>query len=86
MPPMVVSEEQVRIFNYYYAGQLCQGMMCQNRLYRLISSFRLEERPKAYALGYKLNKKSTCTIITQARDRWDVWQDLRSGLVEEALL
>jgi hypothetical protein len=82
---MLVSEDLVRPFNYYHAGQLCKGMSLQNRLYRLVSSFRTEERAKAYAVGCKLNKNDSSAVITKTIDAYNIWLDLRSPFHPEML-
>lgn len=79
MMPLIVKEESVRTFSFYLDGSFQQGMVCRNRLYKLVSSFEPSESPKAYALGWSLGHSSSQpAVITLARKGCGVWVDLRS--------
>jgi hypothetical protein len=78
MMPFVVKEESIKTFNFYLNGSVRQGMVCQNKLYKLVSSFEPDDCPRAYALGWSLGCSGTPAVITLAEQGYGVWIDLRS--------
>jgi hypothetical protein len=78
MMPVVVKQDSVQTFNFYSNGVVQQGMVCENKLYKLVSLFEPVDCPVAYALGWSLGNSGSPAVITLADEKYGVWVDLRS--------
>jgi len=77
VPPFVLDECLVSRFKYWNAG-IRQGMRHNNELYTLFQAFSINERLKAYAVGYEQTEKGVNVCITVSRQSYCVWLSLRS--------
>ena len=75
MLPIVVHEQTTRFFNYYFQGEIYQGMCFQKRLYRLLHAFTQEQRLYAYKFASSLAQCNEI-VITVSNEHYQVWIDL----------
>jgi hypothetical protein len=78
MFPIIVHEATVRVFNYYFEGQICQAMCCFKKFYRLVETFDVRDRNKACAVAHNLTQKSDQTVITASQQSYKVWIEIRA--------
>ncbi|NJN56249.1 MAG: hypothetical protein HC879_01510 [Leptolyngbyaceae cyanobacterium SL_5_9] len=76
MLPVVVNEPSIRLFSFYFEGSIYQGMSYQGKLYKLIQSFDVKERLKAYTLGCEISNRNYHVAITVSAEKYRVWVDL----------
>jgi len=82
--PIVVNENQVRIFNFYQQGNVYQATVFRRRLHKLVRLFDLASRTAAYTLGYALGERDN-VLITVGLDGYKVWTDLRSDVAPQPI-
>jgi len=78
MLPDIVDEQLIRPFNFYFNGNICQGMTHQGKLYRLTHAFEHHKRAEALALACELSTQGGQIVITTSTHTFRVWVDLRS--------
>lgn len=78
MFPIVVHEGTVRVFNYYFEGQICQGMCCFRKFYRLVDTFSRRDRSQACIAAQALAHKDEQAVITASSQTYKVWLEIRS--------
>jgi hypothetical protein len=76
MLPVVIYEPSIRLFSFYFEGNIYQGMSYQGKLYKLTKSFDAKERLKAYTLGCEISNRDHHVAITVAAEKYRVWVDL----------
>ncbi|MEO1591827.1 MAG: hypothetical protein AAFU71_11115 [Cyanobacteria bacterium J06632_22] len=81
--PIVVNENQVKIFNFYQQGNIYQATVFRRRLHKLVRLFDLASRTAAYTLGYALAENDDGVLITVGLDGYKVWTDLRSSVAPQ---
>jgi hypothetical protein len=77
MLPSVLDETLVHQFNYWNQG-IRRGMRYRHELYTLLQSYSLQERLKAYALGFEQAELGEGVCITVSKTSYVVWLGLRS--------
>ena len=83
MLPVVLHETLTSAFSFYNEGQVYQGMSCQKRLYKLISTYTIKSRLQAYAMGCELSGHGNQVVITVSPEHYKVWVDLRSHAIAQ---
>lgn len=78
MLPIVVPERAVRRFYFYRNEQLSEGISYQNELYGLVQKYTLQDRLKAYVMGYRLLREGESVILTTSEYRYQVWKVLQA--------
>jgi hypothetical protein len=78
MFPIVVHEATVRAFNYYFEGQICQGMCCFRKFYRLVDTFSSRDRAQACIGAQSLTDKNDQAVITASDQTYKVWLEIRA--------
>jgi hypothetical protein len=78
MFPIIVHEATVRAFNYYFEGQICQGMCCFKKFYRLVDTFSLRDRAKACLAAQELTHGDEQAVITASEHTYKVWLEIRA--------
>ena len=86
MLPVIVHETLASLFNFYQEGQIYQGMSCQKRLYKLMSTHTIESRLQAYAVGCELSGRGNQVVITVSPKHYKVWVGLRSQPIAQPSL
>ncbi|MBW4513800.1 MAG: hypothetical protein KME11_01080 [Timaviella obliquedivisa GSE-PSE-MK23-08B] len=83
MFPIVVHEATVRVFNYYFEGQICQGMCCFRKFYRLVNTFSRRDRSQACTTAQALSHEEEQAVITASDQFYKVWLEIRSSVESE---
>jgi len=78
MFPIVVHEATVRVFNYYFEGQICQGMCCFRKFYRLVDTFSRRDRSQACIAAQAIAHEDEQAVITASSQTYKVWLEIRS--------
>jgi hypothetical protein len=84
MFPIIVHEATVRVFNYYFEGQICQAMCCFKKFYRLVETFDVRDRNKACTAAQHLTQNSDQAVITASQHTYKVWVEIRAQVETEA--
>lgn len=84
--PLVVNEEQVFTFKFWFNGKVHLGMSYQGELYCRLESFDLQRRPQVYQLGCKLSQQNTSIVLSSASATCSLWGSLRDPAVKRILL
>lgn len=93
MGPLVVKEELVNLFKFWFQETIQDGMLFRDELFRHLQSFNFVQRHRAYEIGYQLAEKGFKVVITcsgdtgittanrdhssQSQIRYRVWVSLR---------
>ena len=85
--PTLLSESQIRPFNYYWDGHVRLGMAVRGRLYALLDCFSENNRASAYEKGCELAEDNDVVMtVTQAvRPEYHLWIAL-TATTDTALL
>lgn len=75
--PLVIHEQQVTLFKFWFDGTLCDGLRFRNELFRRI--YQLDEcyRDRVYALSYALTERNIPVIILYSNRAYTVWVNLK---------
>lgn len=86
MLPIVICEESVRLFKFYYDDSIRQGMCRGSQLYALLQIFDAKQRSLAYELGCRLANRGHEVAITVSSQDYKVWVEVRSSVNLKSLL
>ncbi|UBF24791.1 hypothetical protein K9N68_24480 [Kovacikia minuta CCNUW1] len=86
MLPLVIDEEKVFIFEFWFKDTLTQGMYCHNELFSKLRTFDIRQRSQVYRLACKLAQKDAFVVLTCTATTCSLWGSLRSSLIKEILL
>ena len=78
--PSLISEQQVRPFNYYQDGAIFCAIAFQHRFYKRVYQFDQVERSKAYAIGCQLGERGRDVVITASNQHYTLWVDLHADI------
>lgn len=76
MLPLVIYEDSVRLFNYYFDGSVRQGMSYRSKLYKLIRACQHGNRLHLYGVGCSLANHGIETVITASEQEYKVWVEV----------
>jgi hypothetical protein len=83
---MLLAEQLVEPFNFYFGGAVRQGIRHGSELYGLTHEFNLRTRSKAYQTACELMNQTTAVIMTASETRYAIWVNLRSPLYSNLVL
>lgn len=85
--PTLVSEDQIRRFNYCWHGQVRTGMFFKDRLFTCLGGFEEDERAVAYEHACRLaqNHDVVMTAAQQVPRQYYLWAEI-SAHMDTALL
>lgn len=86
MLPLVIDEQQVFIFKFWFDGKIQDGMHFQNELFCQIGTFGVSERSRVYQAACKLAHQGTLLAITCSDTTCRVWGNLRDETVKQLLV
>jgi hypothetical protein len=84
--PLVIDEEQIFSFKFWFDGTIHEGMYYRNDLYCKLQTFDIQERPLVYQLGCKLAKKEALIALTFTPTTCSLWGSLRSVGIKNILI
>lgn len=76
MLPIVINEHQGALFNFYFQGEIRQGMRYMNALYGLAHIVQAGYRDAAYDIACQLAASGTSVVITVAKEQYKIWTNL----------
>ena len=85
MLPLVVKEESIFIFKFWFEGSICYGMHYQNELYCRLNTFAIQNRLHVYQLACRLMRDDVTTALSITADTCSLWGSLRSPLIKDIL-
>lgn len=85
MLPLVIDQQQVFTFKFWFNDQIQTGMQFQNELFCQIASVDLTLRSQAYQRACKLAQQGLHLVITCTSNECCIWASLREELVKELL-
>jgi hypothetical protein len=84
--PLVINEDQIFTFNFWFNGSVHCGMYHQSELYCRLESFTLQKRPQVYQLGCKLAQQYTAIVLSSSVTSCSLWISLRHPSTGRILL
>lgn len=78
MAPEVIDEEDADAIFLTVAGRQLKGLRYQSEVYRLTQSFKSTHRLQAFCLAQTLSEQAIPYIITQSKDCFAVWVNIRA--------
>lgn len=86
MLPIVINEQQVFTFQFWFDDSLRYGMYYRSELYCKLETFAISQRPQAYQIGCKLANQGTSIVLTLTDSTCNLWGSLRDPTVKDILL
>jgi hypothetical protein len=83
--PLVIDEEQIFSFKFWFDGTIHQGMYYQNELYCRLQTFQINQRSQVYQLGCKLAAKDILVALTCTETTCSLWGSLRADDIKNIL-
>ncbi|XGV98490.1 MAG: hypothetical protein ACAF41_06050 [Leptolyngbya sp. BL-A-14] len=84
--PLVINEEHIFTFNFWFNGSVRVGMYYQGELYCRLESFAIQKRPQVYQLGCKLAQQYTTIVLSSSAVSCSLWLSLRHPSTGRILL
>jgi hypothetical protein len=84
--PLVINEEQIFTFNFWFNGSIRCGMYHQGELYCRLETFGIQRRPQVYQLACKLARQYATIVLTSSAMTCSLWISLRNPSVKRILL
>ena len=81
MYPLVLSHDLIQSFKFWYQNELHEGMCSSREMYRLSSTYRAQDRQKAFCLAVALSEQGSQVCVTCSRHEYKVWVNLRTQCV-----
>lgn len=75
--PLVINEDQIFAFNFWFNGSVRRGMYHQHELYCHLESFAIQKRPQVYQLGCKLAQQYRSIVLSSSATSCSLWISLR---------
>ncbi len=86
MLPLLINEQQIFTFQFWFNGSLRYGMYYRNDLYCKLETFEIAQRPQVYQLGCRLANKNAAIVMTITENTCSLWGSLRAPLIKKILL
>jgi hypothetical protein len=83
--PIILSEDKVFPFKFWFANTLQEGIHHQDELYCRLTTFSAGDRAKAYHLSCRLAQTGAIVILTLSTQRCGLWVSLRTPLARSVL-
>ena len=85
MSPLIIDEEQIFPFNFWFNGTIRCGMHHNGELYCRVESFPLQKRPLVYQLGCKLARQHMAIALSSSVTTCSLWGSLRDAPLKRVL-
>lgn len=86
MLPLVIDEQQIFIFKFWFNDKVHHGMHYQNELFCRIATSTLQMRPHIYQLSCKLTQNSIPLAISCTDQTCSLWGSLRNETIKRFLM
>ncbi len=84
--PLVIDEQQVFTFKFWFGDQIQTGMHFQHELFCQLGTVDLQQRSQLYQQACKLTQQGTVLIITCTKNHCHLWGSLRDETIKQTLL
>jgi hypothetical protein len=85
--PLVLNEERIFSFKFWFNGSIQTGMHYRNELFCRLSTYNVQYRAQAYHLACKLARQNVLVVLTSANNETcSLWGSLRAPAVKDLLL
>lgn len=78
--PMMISEQQLVVFNFYLGDTVLEGMRYQNELYGLVCQVDVQNQLEAYSLACALRLQGGPVVVSTHQQHYKIWISLRSSV------
>jgi hypothetical protein len=78
MMPPIVPETKGACFQFFGAGELRDGMSLGGKIYGLVESAVMRDRPYLYQIALAFSEQKIPCIITTSQEKYSLWVLLRS--------
>lgn len=78
MYPLVLSHTLIQPFKFWYQGEIIEGMCSSQEIYCLSSTYKAEDRQKAFCLAIALTEHGAQVCVTCRKREYKVWVGLRT--------
>jgi hypothetical protein len=85
VPPLVLDEEHVFIFKFWFADTIQNGMYYQNELFCQLMTVEAHQRSQLYQLSCKFAQNGEFAVTCSKTD-CRLWGSLRDDFVKELIL
>ena len=86
MLPTVIAESSVKYFCFYADGELRDGVLYKNRLYRLAKTLEVGDRTGVREMCQQLRRSGQSCIVTTSRRYYKVWADICPAMLTRSLV
>jgi len=84
--PLVIDEQQVFTFKFWFGNQIHTGMHFQNELFCQLGIVELAQRSQLYQRACKLTHQGVVLVITCSKTQCRIWGSLRDDTVKQLLV
>lgn len=85
MLPLVIDEQQVFTFKFWFGNQVQTGMHFQNELFCQLGTVDAAQRSHLYQQACKLAHQGIVLAISCSSNRCSLWGSLRDDVVKQLL-
>jgi hypothetical protein len=84
--PLVIDEQQVFSFKFWFGNQIQNGMHFQNELFCQIGVVDSSQRSQLYQHACKLSQHGLTLVLTCSQKHCRVWGSLRDEAIKQLLI
>jgi hypothetical protein len=84
--PLLVDEQQVFTFKFWFGNQIRTGLHFQNELFCRLGTVEVQQRSQLYQQACKLTQNGTVLAITCSSTHCHIWGSLRDETVKQMLI
>jgi hypothetical protein len=86
MEPLVITGNQGSRFKYWFDGDIQEGLLFRNELFRCLYRFDASRRMLVYELAYAFAQYNVQALILFDQPQYQVWVSLRTHQPPQAAL
>lgn len=86
MLPLVVKENTIFTFKFWFDDQIQEGMNYQQEMFCRLYTLAPQFRAQLYQFGCKLTQNGTVVVISIADKHCSLWVSLRDPIVRSVLI
>ena len=85
MLPLIVDENKILIFKFWFEGDIQDGMAYRGELFCRLQTFALAYRPQVYQFGCRLIRQGISAALTSGDESCSLWVSLRDPQIKVML-
>ncbi len=86
MLPLIVNEDDLSTFKFWFNENLQEGMHHRNELFCRLQIFDIRYRSLVYHLGCKLAQQGSVVVLSCGLDTCSLWASLRDPITKRTLV